>query len=149
MDEITAPRQIDELDPVRAGAETEHTGRWTNWLVQFLRAMAVISILKGLYHWMNVCGFLDGADGGFEVHAMAWQTTTVFFAIIDLVAAVGLWLSAPWGAVVWLTASVSMIVVELFFPHIFGGTVITIIFELAVIGTYLLLAIQSAREQPE
>lgn len=149
MEEFIARRAIDELDPVHAGAETEHTGRWTNWLIQFLRGMAVIAIIKGLYHWMNVCGFLDGPDGGFEKHAMAWQTTTVFFAIIDLVAAVGLWLVAPWGAVVWLTASVSMIVVELFFPQIFGGALFTIVFELAVIATYLLLAIQSAREQPQ
>ena len=27
---------------------------------------------------------------------------TIFFAVLDLVAAVGLWLVAPWGGVVWL-----------------------------------------------
>ena len=47
---------------------------------------------------------------------MPWQTATVFFAVIDLVAAVGLWLAAAWGAVVWLTACVSMAAVEVFFP---------------------------------
>ena len=41
---------------------------------------------------------------------MAWQTATVYFAVIELVAAVGLWLATPWGAVVWLTTVVSMAV---------------------------------------
>ena len=52
---------------------------------------------------------------------MPWQTATVFFAVIDLVAAVGLWLAAAWGAVVWLTACVSMAAVEVFFPQVYGG----------------------------
>ena len=50
---------------------------------------------------------------------MAWQAATVYFAVIELVAAVGLWLATPWGAVVWLTTVVSMAVIELMFPGIF------------------------------
>lgn len=149
MSDSAARPDPHELDPVHAGAEAEQTGRWTRWLMLFLRIMAGVAIIKGLYHWMNVCGFLGADEGGFEGHAMSWQTSTVFFAIIDLVAAVGLWLAAPWGAVVWLTASVSMIVIEIFFPQIFGGSFFTVVFELSGIAAYLLLAIQSAREQPQ
>ena len=79
--------------------------------------MAGVSLVKGLYHWAQVCGIGAPADAGFESHSVAWQTATVFFAVIDLVAAVGLWLAAAWGAVVWLTAVVSMAVVEVFFPQ--------------------------------
>ena len=53
---------------------------------------------------------------------MAWQTATIYFAVIELVAAVGLWLATPWGAVVWLTTVVSMAVIELMFPGIYGGS---------------------------
>ena len=60
-------------------------------------------------------------------HTVAWQTATVFFAVIDLVAAVGLWLAAAWGAVVWLTAVVSMAVVEVFFPQVYGGSVFVVL----------------------
>jgi hypothetical protein len=42
--------------------------------------------------------------------------------VIELVAAVGLWLATPWGAVVWLTTVVSMAVIELMFPGIYGGS---------------------------
>ena len=54
---------------------------------------------------------------------MPWQAATIFFAVIDLVAAVGLWLAAAWGGVVWLTAAISMAAIELFFPQVFGGRI--------------------------
>ena len=85
----------------------------------FLRVMAGVSMLKGLYHWSQVCGIGVGPNEGFEFHSIAWQTATVFFAVIDLVAAVGLWLAAAWGAVIWLTAVASMLAVDVFFPQVF------------------------------
>ena len=86
------------------------------------------------------------ADQAFESHSIAWQTATVFFAVLDLVAAVGLWLAAAWGAVVWLTSVVSMAAVELFFPNVYGGSIFVILVELTLLGMYLYLAIMSARE---
>jgi hypothetical protein len=73
----------------------------------------------------------------------------VFFAVIDLVAAVGLWLAAPWGAVVWLTAAVSMVVVNVFFQQVYGQQTIVVMLEAGAIAVYLVLAIQAAREQPQ
>ncbi len=78
---------------------------------------------------------------------MAWQTATVFFAVLDLVAAVGLWLAAAWGAVVWLTSVVSMAAVEVFFPKVYGGSIIIVVSEMALLAIYLFLAIVSARER--
>ena len=95
---------------------------WTRRLVLFLRIMAVVSVAKGLYHWAQVTGFIGGEEEAFENQPMAWQTATVYFAVIELVAAVGLWLATPWGAVVWLTTVVSMAVIELMFPGIYGGS---------------------------
>jgi Family of unknown function (DUF6163) len=79
---------------------------------------------------------------------MAWRSATVFFAVLDLVAAVGLWLAAAWGAVVWLSSVVSMAVVEIFFPNVFGGSIFIALIELMLLGVYLWLAIVSAREHP-
>src|ERR1700726_3900053 len=70
---------------------------WTRRLVFFLRIMAVVSVAKGLYHWAQVTGFVGGEEEAFENQPMAWQTATVYFAVIELVAAVGLWLATPWG----------------------------------------------------
>jgi hypothetical protein len=73
---------------------------------------------------------------------------TVFFAIIDLVAGVGLWLAAPWGAVVWLTSVISMAAVELLFPQIFGGHMWVVAMDVLLLGMYLGLSLMAAREQP-
>jgi hypothetical protein len=140
-------RPTDPLEPVRTGKGLSAAGSWTEYLVLFLRAMAAISLIKGLYHWAQVCGIDAGPDGGFETHTLAWQAATVFFAVIDLVAAVGLWLAAAWGAVVWLASVVSMAVVEVFFPQVYGGSIIIVLIELALLLIYLGLAIVSARER--
>src|ERR1700738_3975586 len=68
---------------------------WTRRLVIFLRLMAVLSVVKGLYHWAQVTGFVGGDDDAFENQPMAWQTATVYFPGIEMVAAVGLFLGAP------------------------------------------------------
>ena len=128
--------------------EPDDTNVWTRRLVLFLRVMAVLSIVKGLYHWAQVTGFIGGEDEAFENQAMAWQAATVYFAVIELVAAVGLWLATPWGAVVWLTTVVSMAVIELMFPGIYGGSLLVVAGEASMLAAYLALAWMSARERP-
>ena len=138
---------VRNLEPVRADEPETHEARWTGRLVIFLRVMAVLSMAKGLYHWA-VVSRVTGPPDGFEYQPTPWQTATVFFAVIDLVAAVGLWLAAAWGAVVWLTACVSMAAVEVFFPQVYGGRLIVVGIEGLLLFAYLGLAIQSAREHP-
>jgi Family of unknown function (DUF6163) len=121
---------------------------WTRRLVLFLRVMAILSIIKGLYHWAQVTGFVGGEEEAFENQPMAWQAATVYFAIIELVAAVGLWLATPWGAVVWLTTVVSMAVIELMFPGIYGGSLLVVAVEALMLAAYLALAWMAARERP-
>jgi hypothetical protein len=121
---------------------------WTRRLVFFLRIMAVLSIVKGLYHWGQVTGFIGGEDDAFENQSMAWQAATVYFSVIELVAAVGLWLATPWGAVVWLTTVVSMAVIELMFPGIYGGSLTVVAGEAVMLAAYLALAWMAGRERP-
>ena len=75
---------VRNIDPVHEEPQ-ESQARWTNILSVFLRVMAGLSLIKGLYHWALVCGVIAGPAGGFEAHKLPWQTTTVFFAVIDLV----------------------------------------------------------------
>jgi hypothetical protein len=136
------------LEPVQA-ADGEAAGKpWSYRLVLFLRVMAVVSLWKGLYHWAVICGIGAPLTSGFDSYSTPYQVATVFFAVIDLVAGVGLWLAAPWGAVVWLTSVISMAAVELLFPQIYGGNIWVIVAEVAMLGLYLWLALMAAREQP-
>jgi hypothetical protein len=148
MTDPIASEQRKMLDPVHAGEEEGRVDRWSPRLVVFLRVMAGIAIMKGLYHWAVVCGFISSADASFEDSATPVQVATVFFGVIDLVAAVGLWLAAPWGAVVWLTSVISMVAVEVLFPQIYGGRVWVVAVDMVLIFFYLWLALMAAREQP-
>ena len=89
----------------------------------FLRAMAAVLDAQGI-------ALLDGRvrlwpRAGWRLpRARRWPGRRVYSSRHRPVAAVGLWLAAPWGAVVWLTASVSMVVVEVFFPQMYGDLMI-------------------------
>src|SRR5262245_1769005 len=139
---VTGQRQT--IGPVQAGEEEERHDRWAFRLVMFLRVMAAISLGKGLYHWSIVCGFYSPLSVNFEDASTPFQSATVFFGVIDLVAAVGLWLAAPWGAVVWLTSSVSMIVVEILLPQIYGDLWLVFVTESVMFVVYFGLAGKAA-----
>lgn len=138
----------DPLAALDQFGQRETRGVWTNRLISFLRLMAAVSMLKGLYHWAVIIGIGDGPGSTFETSPIAWQAATMFFAVIDLVAAVGLWLAAAWGGVVWLTTAISMAAIELLFPQIFGGRIIMALAEFAAIAVYVWLTLMAARERP-
>jgi len=148
MSEPFTSDDAQSLEPVHELGGRSLVGVWTRRLVLFLRIMAGVSMIKGLYHWSRVCGIGVGSNELFEYHSIAWQIATVFFAVIDLVAAVGLWLAAAWGAVIWLTAVASMLALEIFFPQVFGGGWPVEAIEGAFLAIYLALALKSAQEHP-
>ena len=152
MSDPRAMRQQQALDPVQpVSADAEvggHFDLWARRLVVFLRAMAGLSMIKGLYHWAVVCGINAPTPGGFADYPTPYQSATVFFAVIDLVAAVGLWLAAAWGGVVWLTATISMAAIELGFPQVFGGRLWIAIPEFGTLIVYIALALMAGRERP-
>ena len=137
------------LEPVHAGEREGEVRRWSSWLVLFLRAMAVLSLCKGLYHWTIICGIGAPFPSGFDSYPTPYQVATIFFAVIDPVAGVGLWLAAPWGAVVWLTSVISMAAVEVLFPQVYGGNIVLVVVEIVLLAMYLGLVVLAAREQPQ
>jgi hypothetical protein len=144
-DQQTIRALVEQLQPQKSGRDAPELRTYP---LASADATSVLTMLKGLYHWSWVCGIGVPADEVFENHSIAWQSATVFFAVIDLVAAVGLWLAAAWGAVIWLTAVASMLTVEIFFPQIFGGGLLTGFTEGLLLALYLWLALKSAQEQP-
>jgi uncharacterized membrane protein (DUF2068 family) len=147
MTERFTNEEVEALEPVHETDAEPQIGRWTRRLVVFLRLMAAVSMCKGIYHWSRVIG-VGAGDELFEYQSIAWQTATVFFAVIDLVAAVGLWLAAAWGAVIWLMSVASMLAFEIFFPQVFGGGIVIGLAEGALLAIYLGLALKSAKEHP-
>jgi Family of unknown function (DUF6163) len=145
---MTNTEQPRTLEPVQADQDEIAGKPWSHRLVVFLRVMAALSLCKGLYHWAVICGVGAPSPSGFDSYPTPYQVATVFFAIIDPVAGVGLWLAAPWGAVVWLTSVISMAAVQILLPQIYGGNLWVVAVEMVLLGTYLWLALMAAREQP-
>lgn len=145
------PSIYEATDPIAAADIDERHAKsegWAGRLVLFVRVIAALSMLKGLYHWAVICGFGAASGAGFDAQSLPWQTATVFFAVMDLVASVGLWLSAPWGIIIWLASSATMIVVHVLLPQIYGFQPLIVVGEIALIGGYVFIAYKAAREQP-
>lgn len=139
---------IDPQPAIDLIGTRDQEGVWTRRLMLYLRVMAGVLMLKGLYHWSVIIGIDDGPGTAFEASPVSWQATTMFFAVIDLVAAVGLWLAAAWGGVLWLTSAISMAAVELLFPQIYGGRLLLAFAEIATVLAYVALTLMAARERP-
>ena len=75
-----------------------------------------------------------GQGTAFEAASLPIQIATGFFAMIDIVAAVGLWLTAPWGSTVWLLSAAAQIVFP-FALHDYGGANVLII----AVNTFLVV----------
>ncbi|HYF56785.1 MAG TPA: DUF6163 family protein [Salinarimonas sp.] len=119
--------------------------RWGRGLVWFMRLMALLWIAKGLSFWAVIVG--AGHGPSFEAKGLGFQATVVYFAVIDLVAAVGLWLTSAWGGVLWLLAVMSQLILWFFFPNLVPGNVVTAIVYGSFIFAYLLLSWLAAREE--
>jgi hypothetical protein len=96
----------------------EKPTRWRLVLVWLLRLLSVIWMIKGLMAWSIIFGVGPEAAIPFENRLLSFQAVTVYFAVIDLVAAVGLWLTSTWGGVLWLLACISQLLLGFFFPRL-------------------------------
>ncbi len=74
---------------------------WRTALLWYMRTLAWVWVGKGLFNWAIILGAFPGL-GNFATMAAALQATIVAFACFDLLAAIGLWLAAPWGGAIWL-----------------------------------------------
>src|ERR1043166_7488086 len=128
---MTDPMTV--IDPAH-GREQE--GLWTRRLVLYLRIVAGLSLLKGLYHWAGIAGIGDPPGAGFEANPLPWQAATGFFAVIDLVAGGGVWPRGAWGRRVWLAAAVWMAGGRLVVSQIFGGRLWIMPIELLLVVAY-------------
>jgi hypothetical protein len=118
--------------------------RWGVLLLWFMRLLAVVWMLEGLAQWYVI---MKPEPANFEALAPIVAAITVFFAVIDPVAAVGLWLAAPWGGVLWLLATVAQGAVIFLMPELIRFGPLVAIFDFALIVTYFLLTYRTAFER--
>ncbi len=113
----------------------------------YVRLLAGFMLIAGLNYWSAILGarLIEGVP--FEDVSTQIQSTVVFFAILDLVTAIGLWLLSSWGTVMWLFRSLAQVVMYSVFPMVFGRSPVEVVFYISAIALYLVLLYLAEREQ--
>lgn len=119
---------------------------WMGALVWYMRTLAWVWMAKGLFNWALVLGATP-QYGDFSALPRPMQGSVVFFATVDLLAAVGLWLAAPWGGVVWLLcAAIETVSPALGVRGVVSGALVVAL-NLALPALYFFLTWQAGRER--
>lgn len=87
------------------------------YLVVFMRLLAGLWVIQGISQW---CAILLPPEPLFDSVSAVRGAAVIFFAIFDFVAAVGLWLAAPWGGIIWLLGAIAQILIALGLPGFFS-----------------------------
>jgi hypothetical protein len=135
-EERPPPGSAIRLDhPRRSAAQTP----WGAILVIFMRVLACLWICQGLAEWALV---LVPGQPVFDTLPGATSAAVIFFAIADLVAAVGLWLATPWGGALWLFAATSQIFVAVALRN--SISISWIVINLILIAAYFVLTFKAS-----
>lgn len=143
------PTLDDDADdphrPIRLGDSGAANGAtpWGHLLTLFMRIVAVFWLLQGLMQWRIV---LTASKPIFDEVSSGAAIAIVFFAVLDLVAGVGLWLATPWGGVLWLLIAAAQIFVTMSVPDFFVGGPWLIALDLVLIVLYFVLTFEAGRD---
>lgn len=77
----------------------------------FMRVMAAVWMAEGLFAWSIILG-IGAYASVFETASLQARLAIAGFALFNLVAAVGLWMLASWGAVIWLISILMTIALD-------------------------------------
>ncbi|HVY20212.1 MAG TPA: DUF6163 family protein [Bauldia sp.] len=110
-------------------------------LDQYVVALSVVVLLFGLRQWAIILGALPGAGGPFEDMSTPWFVVTIHMAVVDLVAAVGLWLRVAGGKVLWVYSALFEITLHTVFTGTFGIDWLVVGFHAATLTVFVVLTI--------
>jgi hypothetical protein len=89
-------------------------------LVWFYRVVALICLVLGVTYWVRLIGLHDGADWRFDLMPYYWQAASASLAVLYPIAAIGLWMTASWGPVLWLVCAAAEVIMYVAFEELFG-----------------------------
>jgi hypothetical protein len=88
--------------------------------VWFQRLIAGYCLLFGILYWIRLIGVYDGPLWRFDLMPVYWQVAAVTLAVFFPFAAIGLWMLASWGPVIWVICAVTEAVMYIMFPDLYG-----------------------------
>ncbi len=105
----------------------------------YLRVVALLLLLAGLARACQILGIT--ADGStFSDLAPAWRAGAATLLLVDIFSAVGLWIGAAWGPVMWAVALAVEVSMYTLFADLFGAYPVRIAVHATLFAGFLLLA---------
>ncbi|PLX39674.1 MAG: hypothetical protein C0606_02660 [Hyphomicrobiales bacterium] len=120
---------------------------WRITQVWYMRMIGLHMLGAGVIHWARIVGFVEWRGNWFWEMSVPDQTVTVYFGVLDLVSAIGLWLGASWGVVIWMFRILTQIIMHTAFADLFGKRPYEIGFYILTVALYFVFAYLAQREQ--
>lgn len=108
---------------------------------RLLRVVALFCLLLGLFYWTRLIGVYDDTIWRFDLMPVYWRIPATVLAVLFPFAAVGLWLLAPWGPVVWFLCAATETVMYVGFPDYYGERPWVVLLHLLVAVLYAAIRI--------
>lgn len=113
----------------------------------YMRILSIITLGGGVIHWARIVGYTPWRGSYFIDMPSEWQAATVYFGVLNMVAAIGLWLGVSWGGVMWLFVALSQIVMHSAFSETFGRRPYEITFYVCMMAIYFGLVYWTDRQE--
>lgn len=139
IDDVDDPHRPIRIENERANEAT----RWGKLLALFQRLAALIWLAQGAVEWAAA---LTAKKSIFDERPASAAIAVVFFAVLDPVAGVGLWLQTTWGGVLWLLVASAQIFVAATLPGFFMAGYWLAALDAALIVLYFTLTFEAGRD---
>lgn len=113
----------------------------------FNRIVAAYCLMFGVLYWIRLVGYYPGPLWRFDLMPIHWQVASVTLAALFPFAAIGLWMLASWGPVVWFLCAVLEGSMYWGRPDLFGERNVIVISHLAVAAIYIIFRVVIYREK--
>lgn len=107
----------------------------------FMRMMAVGCFYFGIRYWDLVIGFTSHGAIRFDVLSVPWRTVSACLAVLYPIIALGLWIGASWGVVLWAVAAGAEILMHTVWKHVYGSGDTVILMHVSVAALYVFFRI--------
>ncbi|MGF0536503.1 DUF6163 family protein [Agrobacterium sp. ES01] len=104
--------------------------------VVFFRLVAVSCLWLGLQYWAMLTGYSLGGMGRFDLLSVPWKVAASTLAVVFPVAALGLWIAAAWGSVIWVFAAGLQFLMYGLWTDTFGQSMLIITMHCTVVLVY-------------
>ena len=126
------------MSDVLGGPSGEHGYRRSPTTI-YLRFVALLLLAAGLVRACQILGITpDGRD--FSDLVPAWRAGAAGLLLVDLFAAVGLWVGAAWGSVMWAVALAVEVAMYTLFAEMFGSQPLLVAVHAGLFAIFLALA---------